>query len=87
MDEEGLEATENSLIHIGKPLDIDEDKFFSGLEELSEIMYDDTADIRRVVKKIVTTYREPSEQVPSVTFLKKEEEQEAENDRIAVSRK
>ena len=87
MDEEGLEATENSLIHIGKPIDIDEDKFFSGLEELSEIMYDDTADIRRVVKKIVTTYREPSEQVPSVTFLKKEEEQEAENDRIAVSRK
>ncbi len=87
MDEEGLEATENSLIHIGKPIDIDEDKFFSGLEELSEIMYDDTADIRRVVKKIVTTYREPSEQVPSVTFLKKEEEQEAEEARLAVSRK
>lgn len=57
MDEEGLEATENNLIHIGKPIDINEDEFFADLEELSEIMYDDNADVRRVIKKIVKTYR------------------------------
>ena len=44
MDEEGLEATANNLIHIGKPIDINEDDFFAGLEELSEIMYDDNAE-------------------------------------------
>ena len=84
MDEEGLEATANNLIHIGKPIDINENDFFAGLEELSEIMYDDNADVRRVVKKIVKTYKEPGTEAPSVTFLKKEEEIVLESERIAV---
>ena len=84
MDEEGLEATANNLIHIGKPIDINENDFFAGLEELSEIMYDDNADVRRVVKKIVKTYKEPGKDAPAVTFLKKEEEMVLESERIAV---
>lgn len=85
MDEEGLEATENNLIHIGKPIDINEDEFFADLEELSEIMYDDNADVRRVIKKIVKTYKEPGRSTPAVTFLKKEEETELENERVIPS--
>jgi FlaA1/EpsC-like NDP-sugar epimerase len=85
MDEEGLEVTENNLIHIGKPIDINEDEFFADLEELSEIMYDDNADVRRVIKKIVKTYREPGRSTPAVTFLKKEEETEFENERVIPS--
>ena len=85
MDEEGLEATENNLIHIGKPIDINEDEFFADLEELSEIMYDDNADVRRVIKKIVKTYKEPRRSTPAVTFLKKEEETELENERVIPS--
>lgn len=85
MDEEGLEATENNLIHIGKPIDINEDEFFADLEELSKIMYDDNADVRRVIKKIVKTYREPGRSTPAVTFLKKEEETELENERVIPS--
>ncbi len=85
MDEEGLEATENNLIHIGKPIDINEDEFFADLEELSEIMYDDNADVRRVIKKIVKTYREPGRSTPAVTFLKKEEETELESERVIPS--
>ena len=85
MDEEGLEATENNLIHIGKPIDINEDEFFADLEELSEIMYDDNADVRRVIKKIVKTYKEPGRSTPAVTFLKKEEETEFENERVIPS--
>ena len=84
MDEEGLEATANNLIHIGKPIDINEDDFFAGLEELSEIMYDDNADVRRVVKKIVKTYKEPGKDTPAVTFLKKEEKMVLESERVAV---
>ena len=84
MDEEGLEATANNLIHIGKPIDINEDDFFAGLEELSEIMYDDNADVRRVVKKIVKTYKEPGKDTPAVTFLKKEEDMVLESEHVAV---
>ena len=85
MDEEELEATENNLIHIGKPIDINEDEFFADLEELSEIMYDDNADVRRIIKKIVKTYREPGRSTPAVTFLKKEEETELESERVIPS--
>ena len=85
MDEEGLEATENNLIHIGKPIDINEDEFFADLEELSKIMYDDNADVRRVIKKIVKTYKEPGRSTLAVTFLKKEEETELENERVIPS--
>jgi FlaA1/EpsC-like NDP-sugar epimerase len=56
MSEEGLASTENERIHIGHPLDIDEDKLISVINELEEMMYDDTADVRQLVKELVPTY-------------------------------
>ena len=57
MDEEGLADTKNSLIHIGKPLDFDEEKLMEQLKELKKAADGDSAGIRRMVKEIVPTYR------------------------------
>jgi len=56
MSEEGMTATENELIYIGKPISIDEEKFMKGLEHLREVMYDDNVDIRALVRDLVPTY-------------------------------
>ena len=56
MDEEGLQDTENKLIHIGKPIEIDEEKFKKQLEELYKASLQEPDDVRRMVKEIVTTY-------------------------------
>ena len=56
MDEEGLEETANKKIHIGKPIDFDENKFLNQLEELKVLCYDETVDIRKVVQEMVSTY-------------------------------
>ncbi len=56
MDEEGLEDTENKMIHIGKPIDFDEDKFLQQLEELKEVCILEPEGIRKLVQKIVPTY-------------------------------
>lgn len=56
MAEEGLQDTENGMIHIGKPIEYDENEFFKTLDEMKNSMYDDTIDIRALVKKIVPTY-------------------------------
>lgn len=56
MAEEGLKNTENSLIHIGKPIEFDEQEFFAILEKMRNVMYNDYTDIRHYVKMIVPTY-------------------------------
>jgi FlaA1/EpsC-like NDP-sugar epimerase len=56
MDEEGLQETENKLIHIGKPIEIDEEKFIRQLEELKDTSVLESIDIRKMIKKIVPTY-------------------------------
>ena len=56
MAEEGLKETENSLIHIGKPIEFDEHEFFDILDKMRLFMYNDDADIRHYVKMIVPTY-------------------------------
>lgn len=56
MDEEGLEETANKKIHIGKPIDFDENKFLNQLEELKVLCYDETVDIRKAVQEMVSTY-------------------------------
>ncbi len=56
MDEEGLQSTDNELIHIGKPIEIDEEKFFKQLKQLKEMAQDETGDIRDMIKEIVPTY-------------------------------
>ncbi|WP_026506444.1 polysaccharide biosynthesis protein [Butyrivibrio sp. MC2013] len=56
MDEEGLQDTANSLIHIGKPIDVDESRFFVDLQRLNEAARNESPDIRDIVRSIVTTY-------------------------------
>lgn len=57
MDEEGLQETQNKLIHIGKPIEIDEEKFLQQLEELKAACLLEPTDIRRLIKEIVPTYK------------------------------
>ena len=56
MDEEGLQATDNNLIHIGKPIDMDEALFMRQLKELKVAAEKDSDVIRQMVKEIVPTY-------------------------------
>ncbi len=57
MDEEGMQDTENHMIHIGKPIEIDEDKFIEDLTELGEAAQKEDRDIKELVQKIVPTYQ------------------------------
>jgi FlaA1/EpsC-like NDP-sugar epimerase len=56
MDEEGMQDTENMLIHIGKPIELNETIFFKQLEELKQICYEESAEIREKIKAIVPSY-------------------------------
>mgnify|MGYP005788882079 FL=1 len=57
MDEEGLKETENKMIHIGKPIDMDDAWFEQKLKELDKASYDEVSDMKRIVAQIVPTYR------------------------------
>ena len=46
MKEEGLQETDNKLIHIGKPIEFDKENFFDNLEKLKEEAYSETVNIR-----------------------------------------
>ena len=59
MDEEGLQDTANKMIHIGKPIEIDEMKFFAQLKVLKEESKNECADVRELIHEIVPTYRIP----------------------------
>ena len=56
MDEEGLQDTANKMIHIGKPIEMDEMRFFSQLEKLNVAAREESPKIRDLVKEIVETY-------------------------------
>ncbi len=56
MNEEGLTDTENKLIHIGKPIEFDEAKFFVQLNELKREVEKECSDVRPLIKEIVPTY-------------------------------
>ena len=56
MKEEGLQDTPNHLIHIGKPIEMDEDVFLEKLIHLKKEAYEETNDIRHLIKDIVPTY-------------------------------
>jgi len=61
MNEEGLQDTENKMIHIGKPIDMDEEKFMHQLIQLRDAANEDSDAIRAMVKEIVPTYQMPME--------------------------
>ena len=56
MDEEGLKTTDNKLIHIGKPIEYDEETFMAELNELVEAAVNEKDNIRELVQKLVPTY-------------------------------
>lgn len=56
MSEEGLQQTENKMISIGKPLDVDEDRLFQKLDELYQAAYEETDRMKELVHELVPTY-------------------------------
>nr|WP_252198596.1 nucleoside-diphosphate sugar epimerase/dehydratase [Clostridium sp. MCC353] len=56
MAEEGLTTTPNKLIHIGKPVEFELEKFLGQLEELVEASYSNVNGIEAMVEEIVPTY-------------------------------
>lgn len=61
MAEEGMKKTRNEMIHIGKPIPFDEEKFLDQLEQLAEASYSNSDEIISLVEGIVTTYHPASE--------------------------
>ncbi len=60
MDEEGLRSTDNHLIHIGKPLEIDEEQLLQQLKTLHTACEENSPQIRELVASIVKTYLLPA---------------------------
>lgn len=56
MAEEGMQETDNKLIHIGKPIELDEEKLFQQLKALDKATKQETKEVRRMIKEIVPTY-------------------------------
>ena len=51
-----MTGTKNKLIYIGKPIEINEMKFFVQLKNLKEASTNENSDIRPLIKEIVPTY-------------------------------
>lgn len=58
MDEEGLQKTENNLIYIGKPIEMDDDRFLARLDELyGECLTEpDNIKVKEIISELVPTY-------------------------------
>ena len=61
MKEEGLQETANKLIHIGKPIEMDDEKFMAQLERLKAACEAETENMKDIVAEIVPTYRKKLE--------------------------
>ncbi len=56
MKEEGMQETANKLIHIGKPIEMDDELFKKQLERLEEAYKVEACDMKQIVAEIVPTY-------------------------------
>ena len=56
MNEEGLQDTDNKLIHIGKPIEMDDVWFLGKLHELEEASKQESDRIKELVSEVVPTY-------------------------------
>ena len=56
MKEEGLQSTDNHLIHIGRPIVMDDEQFIADLAELRRACEEESPDIKEIVARIVPTY-------------------------------
>ena len=57
MKEEGLQDTENKLIHIGKPIEMDDELFKKQLERLDAAYRVEATNMKELVADIVPTYK------------------------------
>ena len=57
MKEEGLQSTANHLIHIGKPIEMDDERFSEQLERLRHACEAESDEIKTIVAEVVPTYR------------------------------
>lgn len=57
MREEGLKATANRMIYIGRPLEYDDELFEQQLQRLQEASVNEAQDIRALVQEIVPSYQ------------------------------
>ena len=57
MDEEGLQSTPNKLIHIGKPIAMNDKLFFKALDKLIASSYKNDKNIKEKVATVVDTYK------------------------------
>ena len=62
MDEEGLQETKNKLIHIGKPIEMDDAWFEEKLHQLDEASRAESDHMKQIVAEIVPTYHYTPEQ-------------------------
>ena len=56
MAEEGMQETPNKLIHIGKPIEMDDVAFKKKLRQLDEAAYQETDRMKKLVEEVVPTY-------------------------------
>ena len=58
MDEEGMKDTPNKLIHIGHPIEMDDDRFMQQLQKLDKASKSevDAMKMKEIVAEVVTTY-------------------------------
>ena len=56
MAEEGMQETPNKLIHIGKPIEMDDTIFKKKLRQLDEAAFQESDKIKEIVAQVVATY-------------------------------
>ncbi len=61
MKEEGMQDTANKLIHIGKPIEMDDELFLQQLDRLEKACKDETDHMKDIVAEIVPTYKRKPE--------------------------
>ncbi len=59
MEEEGLAKTANDRISVAKPIEMEDEPFFDRLAVLKDAVYEETGEVRAMVKEIVPTYKMP----------------------------
>ncbi len=58
MSEEGLQETENNLIHVAKPIEIQHDIFLADLKDVMSLAYSNEAnEVVKKIKEIVVTFK------------------------------
>ncbi|MBQ6235022.1 MAG: polysaccharide biosynthesis protein, partial [Clostridia bacterium] len=82
MMEEGLRKTENELIHIGKPIPLDQDLLFKNLSTLMNAAYANDDHIRDILIGIVPTYMPANNDADKTTITVYGTEGKAEKDEL-----